>query len=106
MKKLLFLFALAVLMSSCYNTRLLVGNVKATDPLTEVNSVWTHHFILGLVPGKNATMDVEDIMAGRENYMIKTNMTFLNGLVGGLTLGIYTPTQTTYYVPLNTKELQ
>ena len=36
----------------------------------------------------------------RENYVVRTYSSFLNGLVGSLTFGIYTPTSTVYYVPL------
>lgn len=106
MKHLLSLIALVLLLTSCYNTRIFVGNVKPNEPVTEVNSVWTHHFLFGLVPGNNAKMSANEMVAGRENYVVKTNITFVNGLVSGLTMGIYTPTQTTYYVPLNAKELQ
>jgi hypothetical protein len=32
---------------------------------------------------------------GAENYEVTTRQTFVNGLVSGLTFGIYTPTTTT-----------
>lgn len=102
MKKitLLLLTAVCLSFSSCYNTRLLVGNVDPKEPTVEVNSIWTNHFLFGLIPGKNATMNASEYVKGQNDYVIKTNTNFLNFLVGGITLGIYTPTQTIYYTPL------
>lgn len=102
MKKLVLLLFVSVLMTSCYNTRLYFGDVSKTEPMIEVNKEWNHGFIAGLVAGGNAKMKVEEYMtnAGFKDYMIKTNTSFLNGLVGTVTFGIYTPTQTKIYVPL------
>lgn len=47
MKRLLFCALLALFMSSCYNSRVCVGNVKADDPTVKVNSVTNHHFYMG-----------------------------------------------------------
>jgi hypothetical protein len=102
MKKLALFAIVALFLTSCYNTRLFVGDVNYNEPMKQVNKVgWTHHFILGLVPGKNANANpAEYLPAGQQNYMVRTNQSFLNGLVGSLTFGIYTPTQVTYYVPV------
>ena len=101
MKKLLLCATLAVSLTSCYNTRLLVGNVEPIDPVVEVNKVWNHQLIYGIVPLSNATMNTTEYVDNCPNYVVKTNMSFLNGLVSTVTLGIYTPTQTTYYIPLS-----
>jgi hypothetical protein len=103
MKKLLSFgvtFVAAISLASCYNTRVLVGNVKPKEPVVEVNKEWNHHLICGLVPLDNATMDASEYVNGAENYIVKTNHSFLNMLVGCITGGIYTPTQTKYYLPL------
>ena len=103
MKKLLSFgvtFVAAISLTSCYNTRVLVGNVKPKEPVVEVNKEWNHRLICGLVPLDNATMDASEYVNGAENYIVKTNHSFLNMLVGCITGGIYTPTQTTYYLPL------
>jgi len=101
MRKIVMLALIAFLFTSCYNTRILVGDVKPTEPVTEVNKEWTHHFLFGLVPGGNAKVNPIDYLpAGQENYIVKTNTSFLNGFVAGLTFGIYTPTQVKYYVPM------
>lgn len=100
MKKIIASLSLLALLTSCYNTRILVGDVKPNDPLKEVNRVWTHHLIFGLVPLDNAKQNpAEFLPSGQQNYVVKTNQSFLNGLVSGVTFGIYTPNQTVYYVP-------
>jgi hypothetical protein len=100
MKKVIVLAAMALIFTSCYNTRIVVGDMKPTEPVKEVNKVWTHHFLFGLIPGGNATAEPENFLpSGTEDYMVKTNQNFWNSLVGSLTIGIYTPTQTKYYVP-------
>lgn len=100
MKKVLLLAVCAISMCSCYNTRILVGDVKPKDPVVKINSEWNHHLIGGLVPLGNAKMNAEEYLAGHKNYVVKTNMNFLNMLVGAVTFGIYTPTNTVYYIPL------
>lgn len=109
MKKLFvsaIVFSAAMLMTSCYNTRLYYGDVTKTEPLVKVNSEWNHHLIGGLVPLKNAKIDVQEYTGGAKDYVIKTNMNFLNYLVGGVTMGIYTPTQTSVYVPLRSVQAE
>lgn len=99
---LLGLFAMTL--TSCYNSRVYVGSISKEEPLVKVQKQRNDHFIYGLVDSKNAKMSAKDIMQGRQSYMIKTHTTFVNGLVRCLTGGIYTPTTTTFYVPLSTVE--
>ena len=94
MKRILLAAICATVLTSCYNTRVIVGNVEKSEPLIEVSREWNHQLIYGLVPLNNATMKAT------ENYVVRTYSSFLNGLVGSLTFGIYTPTSTVYYVPL------
>lgn len=101
MKKLLFFLALVISMSSCYNTRVCVGNIKTEDPTVKVNSVTNHHFLYGLIPGGKTEIEASKYVKGRKNYVVKNNWTFLNGFLGCLTMGIYTPTTTTFYIPIN-----
>ncbi len=105
MKNLLRNLFIAVFMtfflSSCFNTRIMVGDITATAPVQEVNKEWNHHLIYGLVPLDNANMNVKDYLPeGTEAYVVRTNRNFLQYLVSGLTFGIYTPTQTKYYTPI------
>ena len=39
-------------------------------------------------------------MDGADSFVVQTSTGFLNGLVGGVTGGIYTPTQTKFYLPV------
>lgn len=104
MKKILLIVVAASALSSCYNTRIIVGNVKPNEPLIKVSTEWNHHLIYGLVPLDNATMIAEDYVGPYSNYVVRTYTSFLNGLVSGITWGIYTPTQTAYYIPLRDLE--
>lgn len=88
-------------LSSCYTTKVSVGDVSPQQPMVKINSEWNHHILWGLVPLGNASMRADDYVGDRKRYMIKTNQSFLNGLVRCLTLGIYSPTSTSYYVPLD-----
>ena len=55
-----------------------------------------HYFISGL--GQRKDIDPVKICAGRDKVMkVETEFTFVNGLVAGLTFGIYTPQQTRVY---------
>ena len=49
---------------------------------------------------KNAKMEAKEYVGEKKNYVIKTNQTFVNMLVNAITLGLYTPTTTTYYLPI------
>ena len=82
-------FAMVMFLTSCYSYTSVVGegaqaNVKKTE--------WNHYLIYGLAPVK--VSDSQKMADGAKNYTIKTKHTFINGLVGGLTFGIYTPTTT------------
>ncbi len=78
------------LMTSCYTYTTVVG--EGAQGNTEV-SQWNNYFIYGLVPGNIS--DSQQMAGGAENYEVKVQQTFINGLLNGLTFGIYTPTTTT-----------
>ena len=46
-------------------------------------------------------LDAKKYVGERENYSVKNRWTFLNGFLGCLTFGLYTPTTTTFYIPLD-----
>lgn len=100
-KFLLTSIVLAVSLSSCYTTKVSVGDVSPNQPMVKVNSVWNHHIIGGLVPLGNASMRADKYVGDRTRYVIETNQSFLNLLVNFCTLGLYTPTTTTYYLPID-----
>jgi len=80
------------LFTSCYTYTTVVGDGPQKK---QEEKIWNHYFIYGLVPG--TVSDPNKMADGAENYTVTTKHTFLNGLVGVLTLGIYTPTETTVY---------
>ena len=90
----------SVSLTSSYNTKVVCGDITTKTPVVKVNSEWNHHLIYGLVPLKNAKMEAKEYVGEKKNYVIKTNQTFVNMLVNAITLGLYTPTTTTYYLPI------
>lgn len=73
---------------------------ECKEPLVQVNQEWNHHLIGGLVPvGKNK-LEAAEYVNNAEDFVVKTNHNFLNLLVSCITCGIYTPTQTKFYIPL------
>lgn len=76
MKKLMILVMVMLAMTSCYNTRMVVGSISPTDPVIKVNTVWNHHLIYGLVPLDNATMKTQEYIENQPNYVVKTYTSF------------------------------
>jgi len=102
--KLLTIATLATttLFTSCYTSKIAHGNLTVESPVVEVNSKKQHALISGLIPlkpGYKAT----DFVGDKENYITKHQMTFVDGLLGVITFGIYTPTTVFFYVPLDSK---
>lgn len=104
MKKVFFcgavLFA-SLSLTSCYNTKVVCGDITRQTPVVKVNSEWNHHLLYGLVPLKNAKMEAKEYVGNKKSYVVKTNQTFINMLVNAITFGLYTPTTTTYYLPID-----
>lgn len=49
--------------------------------------------------GKNK-LEASEYVNNAENFVVKTNQSFINMLVAGITCGIYAPSQTKFYLPL------
>lgn len=94
MKKTLKFFAITMaatsLLSSCYSYTSVVG--KGAQGNTQV-SQWNHYVIGGLAPV--GVSDSKQMAGGAQDYTVFTRHSFVNGLIGGLTFGLYTPTTTT-----------
>lgn len=45
-------------------------------------------------------MEAKEYVGNKKDYVVKTNQTFINLLINGITFGLYTPTTTTYYLPI------
>ena len=94
-KKLIQLSAVlfvSLLMTSCYSYTTVVGDGSQGN---QQISKWNHYLIGGLAP-----IDVSDpaiLAGGVQDFTVKTEMSFVNGLVSALTGGIYAPTTTTIY---------
>ncbi len=93
MKKLLSVLAistaLSLMMSSCYSHKFVVGNGPQTGvDLTAKNNF----FVLGLIPGK--VSEPQKMAGDAQDFEVTEVQTFVDGLVGVLTFGIYTPTTT------------
>ena len=86
MKKML-LAALALLVTGCAQQTFTVQN----KPATVAPKTITHHFFVSGIRRKK-TVDAAKICGGAENVVkTETQQTFVNGLLGFITLGIYTP---------------
>ena len=100
MKKVLFVAATCLLLTSCYSSKVTHGNVSKNAPAVKINSKKNHFLFWGLVP-LSSSQKAEDYVEDMPNYVVQTSWTFVDGLLGTITYGIYTPTTTTYYVPLS-----
>ena len=88
MKKMLLATALALLITGCAQQTFTVQNKPAAVAPKETI---THHFFVSGI-GQKKTVDAAKICGGAENVVkTETQQTFVNGLLGFITLGIYTP---------------
>jgi hypothetical protein len=93
MKKTLKMFSmlsLLVAMSSCYTHKFVVGDGPQSG--VEVTGK-NNFFVYGLIPGK--VSDPQALADNAADFEMTESMTFVDGLLGVITLGIYTPTTTT-----------
>jgi len=84
---LAWVFAISVLMTSCYTLTYSVGEGSKTG--VEVKEK-NHYLINGLAPLK--TSDPTEMAGGAKDYTVTVQHTFFDGLLAALTGGIYTPT--------------
>ena len=72
--------------------------MKPTEPAVAVGTVHNAHFINGLVGQK--TVRGKNYVDGEANYKVKHYISFVDGLLSGITFGLYTPSTTKFYVPM------
>ncbi len=101
MKKFLLIALMCVCLTSCYTSRTYVGEVEPGAPTVKVNDEHVHHLIYGLVPVGNNKIDDSRYVGERKNYVVKNQVSFLDGFLSVITFGIYTPTTVTFEVPLD-----
>ena len=87
---LTLLFTVAIMFSSCYCYTNVVGS--GAQGGTKVTK-WNHYLIDGLIPV--GVSDSKQMAGGATNYTVFTRQSFVNGLLSGITLGLYTQTTTT-----------
>ncbi len=83
--RIVSLFTLCVVIGACHHATINTGLAPSRDT---VHEPWAHSWIYGLVP-PDAVHTRERCATGVAR--VETQRSFLNGLVGILTLGIYTP---------------
>lgn len=99
MKKNLFCITClcAVLMlQSCYSSTVCVGKMHPEEEATRVGTSHNAHFLGGLIGSKK--IKAKKYVDNLTDYKIKTFHSFGDMLVSSITLGIYTPTTTKFYV--------
>ena len=86
--------ALTYLLQDVLNRQFTVQNKPAAVAPKETI---THHFFVSGI-GQKKTVDAAKICGGAENVVkTETQQTFVNGLLGFITLGIYTPLEARVY---------
>lgn len=90
---------MCIFMTSCYTSRVANGSMTATEPTVKVNSQKNQFLLWGLVP-LSKTQTAKEYVGDKKNYTTETTWTFVDGLLNCITLGIYTPTTTNYYLPI------
>ena len=90
---MLLLLRWPCLLQDVLNRRLLSKQTAAVAPKETI----THHFFVSGI-GQKKTVDAAKICGGAENVVkTETQQTFVNGLLGFITLGIYTPLEARVY---------
>ena len=79
----------ALLTTGCYRVTVVTGAPPAAQT---IDQQWQNSFVYGLVPPP-VVQTAPQCQQGVAR--VQTERSFLNGLVGGLTFGIYTPMHTT-----------
>jgi len=88
--KVSLIFAVAVMMTSCYTFTATVGN----GPQTGVKVVAHNHYLIdGLAP--ISTAKTKELVGDAKDYSITVSHSFIDGFLAILTSGIYTPTTVT-----------
>ena len=85
MKKMLLATALALLITGCTQQTFTIP--KQTGSSSTKETITHHFFVSGI--GQKKTVDAAKICGGAENVVkTETQQTFVNGLLGFITLGI------------------
>ena len=94
MKKMLLATALALLITGCAQQTFTVQNKPAAVAPKETI---THHFFVSELGRRKLSMQPKFVAAQKNVVKTETQQTFVNGLLGFITLGIYTPLEARVY---------
>ena len=93
MKKMLLATALALLITGCAQPDVYCSKQTGSSSTKGSHRMF---FVSGI--GQKKTVDAAKICGGAENVVkTETQQTFVNGLLGFITLGIYTPLEARVY---------
>jgi hypothetical protein len=93
MKKLVLLGLIGALSSGCATQTYLLSNGGNTTP--SYNKMQTF-FVSGI--GQEKAVNATEVCGGADKVAkVQTKITFLNGLLGQITYGVYTPRQIMVY---------
>lgn len=103
MKKTLFLSIMILLLTSCNTVKSVHGDTNEYGNLVQVHKQKNNILFWGLLNTGNA-IEVDRYVKNNINYVIKTQNTFVDGLLNIVTIGIYCPSTTKIYIPANPSE--
>ncbi len=93
MKKLIMVILAAAAISGCAQQTFSVNKGVATAP----QQVTTHHFFVSGI-GQQKKIDAAQVCGGADKVVsTEVQQTFVNGLLGVVTFGIYTPREARVY---------
>lgn len=91
--KLIHAIAIAILLSGCSAQTFNINGSAGESPTNQVSQ---HFFISGI--GQEKITDAAKVCGGVENIVkVEAQQTFINGLLGFITFGIYTPRDAKVY---------
>lgn len=89
------ILCICMLFSSCYCDKTYIGQWDNNDIPVHVASTHNSHCLMGAIVSHH---DASKYVSDSEDYIIANKRTFGDLLITSLTLGIFSPTTTKYYV--------
>lgn len=86
-KKTMATVGLVALLSSCATQRFYVSDNPVKG---DADQDKMHHFFVGGI-GQTQEINAKKVCKGKDVSHVETQLSFLDGLLGGITYGIYTP---------------
>lgn len=96
------LAVICVFLSSCQSSSVCVGELKNDDKTVRVKTIHNNFFVGGLLGRKQ--IDATEYTQGVKSYKVKNYRSFVDCVLSGVTFGIYTPSTTDIYLPVDYKK--